>query len=326
MPVIHRPHWKWLVVGYFFFGGIAGSTAAVGAIARLAGGSPGQAIARYATYVSFANLVPCPPLLILDLGRPARFLNMLRVFRPTSPMSVGSWALAAFGATNGLLAMQQVVIDLTRRSRNATRPSHSTRDRVVEPRPGKAETVVALSGPATNALAMTNGALGFFVAGYTGVLLAATAVPLWSKRPALLAPLFLSSAMSSGVAAISATAALAGGLDDDSEARLQNLEGIATIAEGFALAAWVGSLGAAARPIQTGHIGPVLRQLVVAAGIVAPLALTGAARRLPRRLRRPLVALASALTLIGGLALRFAVVEGGRLSADDPQSTFAMTR
>jgi formate-dependent nitrite reductase membrane component NrfD len=338
LPVIHRPHWKWLVVGYFFLGGISGATAAVGAVARLVGGSSGLAIARHATYVSIVSFAPCPVLLVLDLGRPARFLNMLRVFRPTSPMSVGSWALAAFGAVNTVLALMQLANDLARSAEgNFFRPEHGHptaagsdtgwrrrwaagwRRRAMVATPSQTSSLIRF-------LSVANGALGFFVAGYTGVLLAATAVPLWSKRPALLGPLFLSSAMSSGVAAIGAAAVVSDALDDASEARLQNLEAAATIAECLALAAWIASLGATARPLQTGQIGVIVRQIVVGAGIVLPMALAGIGQRLPRRFRRPLAGLASALTLAGGFALRYAVVEGGRISADDPRATFEVTR
>jgi formate-dependent nitrite reductase membrane component NrfD len=330
VPVIHRPHWKWLVVGYFFFGGISGSTAAIGAVARLAGGGSGRAIARYATYVSFAALLPCPPLLILDLGRPARFLNMLRVFRPSSPMSVGSWALAAFGAVNTLNASLQLANELVQPPTSAPLPTQSAGYPLAggwdDGRCRRAPlSTPETTSPFTTSLAVASGALGFFVAGYTGVLLAATAVPLWSKRPALLGPLFLSSAMSSGAAAIGVAAALTRGIDEEGEARLQNLEGVATIAEGLALAAWIGSLGTTARALQTGPMGTVVRHLVVGTGIVLPMVLTGIGGRVPRRYHRPLAGLASALTLAGGFALRYAVVEGGRLSADDPHATFEMT-
>src|SRR5206468_6097928 len=65
--------------------------------ARLARNEP---LAKAATYVSFAADIASPALLVSDLGRPERFLNMLRVFKVTSPMSVGSWILAASGASS----------------------------------------------------------------------------------------------------------------------------------------------------------------------------------------------------------------------------------
>src|SRR4051794_26965562 len=86
LPVIHGPHWKWLIICYFFLGGISGTAAVLSAIARLFDHQDGPRIARVATYTSMGALLPCPIFLILDLGRPARFLNMLRVLRPSSPM------------------------------------------------------------------------------------------------------------------------------------------------------------------------------------------------------------------------------------------------
>lgn len=304
VPVIHGAHWKWLVIGYFFLGGISGSSAAIAAFANAMAGSRNANLSRTATYVAFVSLVPCPVLLILDLGRPARFLNMLRTFRTSSPMSLGSWGLTLYGALLTLLTLAQVRDDLIR----------------------------ATAGPALNRgsrdrqlLAGSCGVAGLFVAGYTGVLLSATAVPLWSKRPALLGPLFLSSAMASGAAAVSLANALLQAPETDAEESLLRFEAVASMAEGSLLATWIMALGPIAKPISTGLLGYVAREGVLGAGIALPLALSAFASRLPRRRRAASVA-AAALTLAGGFALRFAVVEGGRLSADDPAATFDLTR
>ena len=181
IPVIHRPHWKWLIIGYFYCGGISGTAAVLSSVARLLGGPSNARIARIAALVSFAALAPCPLFLILDLGRPSRFLNMLRAFRPSSPMSMGTWILTAFGMLSVLTVGSQRLLD---------------RSREQETRRGAAASAFL------RASAPLFGILGFGVAGYTGTLLAATAVPLWSKRPWLLGPLFLSSAMTSGAAAV----------------------------------------------------------------------------------------------------------------------------
>lgn len=325
VPVIHRPHWKWLVIGYFYLGGISGSTAAISAIARLVGGERGKSVSRLAAFVSIAAFAPCPPLLILDLGRPARFLNMLRVFRRNSPMSVGSWALAIFGAVNSLHALWHF-LQIDTRSSQMTQPPSDDR---LPPRPAEipqSESLQEKIPVLGDTLAAINGAFGFLVAGYTGVLLAATAVPLWSKRPVYLGPLFLASAMSSGTAAVTLAAVVSGALDKPSEDRLQQLEAASTIAKGVTLAAWLVSLGATARPLTSGQLGQVVRHLAVGAGMVAPLAMMGSRARLPRAAQPAVAGVAAALTLAGSLALRYAVVEGGRISADDPQATFEMTR
>jgi formate-dependent nitrite reductase membrane component NrfD len=304
IPAIHGPHWNWLVIGYFYFGGISGASAVLGAFARLHGGANGAQLARIATYVSFLSLVPCPLFLILDLGRPARFYQMLRVFRSTSPMSVGSWGLTAFGVISALTTGLQILED---------RSSHPGWRSVGARR--------ALSAP----LAVLGALSGFFVAGYTGVLLAATAVPLWSKRPALLGPLFLSSAMTSGAAAINAVAASVAHDESDAHDRLHTLEMLSTLAEGSLLVMWIMGLGSTGKPITEGRLGAVVRHGAVGAGMALPLTISAVSRHLPKRMRRPATLVSSVLTLAGVFAVRYAVVTGGRQSADDPRATFDMT-
>jgi formate-dependent nitrite reductase membrane component NrfD len=304
LPVIHGPHWKWLIVGYFYFGGISGASAVVAALLRLSGGASGMQLARIAQYVSFVSLLPCPLLLILDLGRPARFWHMLRAFRASSPMSMGTWGLTAFGVVSALSAGLQLLEG--RSSRRGAR-------------------LTAAQHAAGNVLAVLGALSGVFVAGYTGVLLAATAVPLWSKRPALLGPLFLSSAMTSGTAAISLVASAMEREEGDAQARLHGLETLSTIAEESLLVVWIIALGATGKPITEGRLGAIVRHGAVGAGMALPIAISAVARHLPRRARRAAKLCGAALTLTGVFALRYAVVIGGRESADDPQATFDMT-
>ena len=97
-PVLKAPVWKWYVPAYFFTGGLAAGTSLLAAGARLTGD---ERTARRCLVASLAATGVSTVFLIEDLGRPARFLNMLRVAKPTSPMSVGSWVLAAFGTATG---------------------------------------------------------------------------------------------------------------------------------------------------------------------------------------------------------------------------------
>ncbi len=291
------------MIGYFYFGGISGASAVIAAFARLYGGGSGAQLARIATYVSFLSLLPCPVLLILDLGRPARFHHMLRALRVTSPMSIGSWGLIAFGVISALTTGLQLLND--RSSDGGYRPGARR----------AAGTLLALLGALS----------GLFVAGYTGVLLAATAVPLWSKRPGLLGPLFFSSAMTSGVAAVSAVASAMEREDDDAFARLHALETLSIIAEESLLVMWIITLGSTAKPIVDGRLGAVVRHGAAGAGMALPLAISAVVDHLPRRMRRPARLVSAALTLAGVFAVRYAIVEGGRQSADDPQATFDMT-
>jgi formate-dependent nitrite reductase membrane component NrfD len=304
IPVIHGPHWKWLVIGYFYFGGMAGASAVIAAFLRLLGGKSAAPMARIATYVSFLALIPCPVLLILDLGRPARFFHMLRTFRVTSPMSVGTWGLTTFGGISALTVGLQLLDD-----RSAIRGEC----------PGGVRRAVGAG------FSLLGGLSGFFVAGYTGVLLAATAVPLWSKRPALLGPLFLSSAMTSGVAAISAVASISEREESGTHRQLRSLETLSTVTEASLLVMWITALGPTAKPIAEGRLGGVARHGAVGAGMALPLTIAALSPYLPRRLRRPASVVSAALTLAGVFAVRYAVVMGGRQSADDPSATFDMT-
>jgi formate-dependent nitrite reductase membrane component NrfD len=143
-PVIKEPVWQPEIPWYFFTGGLAGASAVLGLGARLA---DNDELADKTLWISLAADVASPILLISDLGRPERFLNMLRVFKVTSPMSVGSWILAASGAVTTAAAGAHVL------------GLRKTRDFF-------------------EALSML---LGLPLATYTGVLVADTAVPVWHE-------------------------------------------------------------------------------------------------------------------------------------------------
>ena len=99
IPLLKEPAWTWEIPPYFFVGGAAGSAAVLGAVARWTGRD--LKLARDCRYIAAAGTALSSALLISDLGRPARFLAMLRVFKPQSPMSVGAWTLAVFGSFSG---------------------------------------------------------------------------------------------------------------------------------------------------------------------------------------------------------------------------------
>jgi formate-dependent nitrite reductase membrane component NrfD len=167
-PVLKEPVWIWAVPLYFYVGGTAGAAAVLAAAAQALGGGRMRGLVKKARWVAALGGAAGSALLITDLGRPERFLNMLRVFRPASPMSVGSWVLA--GAAS------------------ATAGSALLADR---------EGVAGLLGD----IAGYGGALlGMPLAGYTAVLLGNTAVPLWSSTRRSLPPLFIGSAVSGAAA------------------------------------------------------------------------------------------------------------------------------
>src|SRR5919107_126568 len=164
--VLKKPVWSREIPWYFFAGGLAGASSNLALVARLTGNDK---LARRAHLAALGSAAVSPVLLIMDLGRPERFYNMLRVFKPTSPMSVGTWVLSAFGSTTGLAAAHDLL--------------------GLSPRLGRfAEAASAL--------------LGLPLATYTAGLIADTSVPVWHEARRELPLLFAaSSAATAGGAA-----------------------------------------------------------------------------------------------------------------------------
>jgi formate-dependent nitrite reductase membrane component NrfD len=307
LPVIHGPHWNWLVVAYFYLGGIAGVSYALASIAELLGGPENRRIARTGRYLALATLLPCPPLLILDLGRPERFHHMLRVLKIRSPLSVGTWTLLGFSGFAGLSAFAQAATDglLGREGFSA---------RLGRALPAKAIGAVGIA-PA------------FFLSGYTGTLLGATAVPLWARNALLLGPLFVASSLSNATSALTLLLVAQPGATHETFARLEGLETIAQLAElGLLLVAQARLGPIIGRPLLGGRLGATYRFGVFGAGIGGPLALRLLNRLRGRRPARADSTLAAILALVGGLLFRYVILYAGRQSADDPQATFALTR
>lgn len=304
MPPIHKAHWKWLIIVYFFLGGISSGSYVIAAIAKRVVTADERAIVRAGRYLSLAAFIPCPLLLILDLGRPARFIHMLRVLKLRSPMSIGTWGLIAFSGCSSVSALIQ-----------------AADDRLLPRRPAK------LAAMLPNRLIDASGtALGLLVGGYTGVLLAATAVPLWTKRARWLGPLFLTSALSTAAAGIDALISVFDHTNHTEAARLRRLELVLLPLEYGLISGWKTRLSTTARPLREGSTGRALTRASSQAGLLAPFVLHLVTPILPSRLQRWASLAASLLVLAGGFALRYAVVVGGQRSADDPDATFDLTR
>ena len=308
-PMIKRPTWSWFIPLYFFLGGIAGGAAAIGAAADLVGGRRHRATVRRARYLSVVLAAICPPLLVVDLGRPARFHHMLRVFKLSSPLSVGTWILSGFGLASGALAARQALDDgLLPRQENLL--------------PARLLCRVPMAP-----LSALHGLLGLGLGGYTGVLLTATAVPLWAAAGLLLGPLFLCTALASGGAALTLLGALSRSRSVQARREIATVESTAAVAQlGLALAREVLVPPEIARPLRRGVWGPVWRLGAVGGGMSTPLALRLAMRLSGRRIGPALDATLAALTLAGALTERFALIEAGKLSADDPRAYQALTR
>lgn len=306
VPVIHKPHWKWEIYTYFFLGGIAAASYVIASLVQLLGGSGDRRIVRAGRYISLATLIPSPILLILDLGRPDRFHHMLRVVKLRSPMSVGTWGLILFSAFSGLSAVIQAANDgLFGRATGITRLLQALPARVIG---------TLGMGPA------------FFVSGYTGVLLAATAVPLWARNYLLLGPLFIASSISTATSAITLVLSLTRGTSHRTLERLERLDTLALLTElGLILTARANAGPVISRPIRQGRLGLIFRFGVLGTGILAPLALLSKNALLGGKTSRAVAALTSALVLVGGFLLRYVMVMAGRASADEPQATFDLT-
>jgi formate-dependent nitrite reductase membrane component NrfD len=184
------PHWTWYILFYFFFAGLSGGSYVIATLMRLRGERADEPAARIGYYVSFVALLPCPVMLILDLGSPLRFWHMLwnttpgdagPILKYVSPMSVGAWALLVFGAFATVSFVEALVRD--------ERLRWSLARWVVRLLDGVFGKVVAVAGAV----------LGLFIAGYTGVLLSVSNQPVWSDTWAL-GGLFLASGLSGSAA------------------------------------------------------------------------------------------------------------------------------
>jgi formate-dependent nitrite reductase membrane component NrfD len=294
-PVIKPPHWRWLVITYFFFGALAGGGFMVGTVADFFGRD--RSLTRAARYLSMAALIPSPPLLILDLGRPERFLNMLRIVKLRSPMSLGSWALSGLGMFSGIVAGLQLLSDL--------------RGREVLPRTTRLAELLGIP-------------FAIFVCGYTGVLLAITNVPIWARNTYLLGPTFVASAFSSTLAALSMILGVSGARKDTGM-RLARAEVVAMSTELSLLLLGLLRLGRLGRPLTAPPLGLLFWPWTVGLGLVTPLLLqlTGPARGKERPLTVRI--LTSLLVLSGSYSLRMLMIFAGRRSTARPQDYFEMT-
>jgi formate-dependent nitrite reductase membrane component NrfD len=283
LPVLKAPVWTWEVALYFFAGGVSGMSAALAFAAQLFGSEP--AFIRAALSIALIGAVICPILLIADLGRPSRFLNMLRVFKLQSPMSMGVWILVAF---SGCVFVALLAFELAQR--------------------GYANPVVIgirWAGEATGALT------GLLLAAYTGVLIGATANPIWSHNHRVIPTHFLASAVGGSAGILE----LIGFLTPAT----QFLGLVAAIAETLLGVHFELSRLPVNAPLHRGKSGMTFRIAGLLAGPVA-LALrlmsdSAAGRRA-----------AAICFLAGSLLSRYAWIWAGVASAKDPEALFQIQR
>ena len=257
-PVIKPPVWKTPDVPlYLFLGGAAGSSALLGTMAELTGR---PALSRVAHLTAGGGALTSVAFLIHDLGRPERFLYMLRVFKPTSPLSVGSWILAPFSA----LA-------------TATAGAHLLgRFPVLRLLTGAGAAV--LGGPMTT---------------YTAALIADTAVPSWHEAHRELPFVFAGSAMAAG-GGISAACTP---VEESGPARKVAVAG--AVIELGTMHRVEHRLGLVSEPYRTGRAGTLLKAARACTVAGTALTLVSGRRRVPAMLGGALLAAGSALTRFG---------------------------
>ena len=282
------PDWGWLIVLYFFFGGLAGGCYFLAVLVDIFGRDEDRPLARLGYYISFPCLLISGLLLTLDLNRPLRFWHMLiesNTYRPMfkywSPMSLGSWALLIFGIFALLSFLGALVED-----RRLAWPA----GRRIRP-PTMLGRIIGLIG----------GIFGFYVAGYTGVLLAVTNRPIWSDTP-LLGMLFVISAASISAALMILLA----------QRYRWTMPGLAAL---HRMDTWVVALEFLVLIAVMISLGPVFRAWlnawglllffgVIVVGMLIPLALFWRREWLGNRN----VSTAAALVLVGGFILRLVIV------------------
>ena len=283
-PVVKPPVWTWEIPFYFFFGGIGGMSAVIAFGAFL---FDHVDLARVSIWLAaIAGGAISPILLIMDLGRPRLFLNMLRVFKHRSAMSMGAWILTAFGtcAVPGLIALELHTHQIF---------------------PG---TLDQLLGFAAGIFIFGAAIFGTLLATYTGVLIGATAIPAWFLHRTLLPIHFGTAGLGSAAAVLELVGHRIAAL---------NFLGFYAAAVETVLLIWlsVDKHGAADRAIHEHGSGWLIRIGEVFNG---PLALV-------LRLFG-FIPLAAISFLIGTLVSRFGWLAVGKISGSDPEAVFASQR
>jgi formate-dependent nitrite reductase membrane component NrfD len=286
-PVVKASPWQHDIPAYLFLGGVAAGSSLLSAGADLTDRPVLRGTGRIAALV---GLTLSMVALVKDLGRPERFHHMLRVAKPTSPMSVGTWILTLYGPFAGLAGAAELLPARLRRTL-----------------PGR------LLGWAARPAGLTAAAVAPAVASYTAVLLTNTATPTWHAAHRHLPFVFVgsASAASGGLGMLSAPVAEAG------PARRLAVGG--ALLELAVEHDMERRMGITAEPLHEGHAGTLLRasKALTAAGVVGAV-LGGRSRALS--------AVSGAALLVGSACLRFGVFEAGQASARDPRYTVVPQR
>jgi formate-dependent nitrite reductase membrane component NrfD len=294
MPSVKASPWHGLVSTYIFVAGLSGSAQVLATLADLFGRGEMESVVRRGRHIALLAPAIGGPLLIIDLHTPKRFYNMFRIFRSTSPMSIGTYILSAFSLFSGITVAAELL-------------------------GGRGRTVARIAQvPA----ALAGAGLSF----YTAALLSATSTPLWAAAPRLLAARFAASSMATAAAALS-LAEQVDGIDDGSIEKLEAVGAVAAVAEATVTVAAerrYREMGVA-DPLERGSWATLDKGGALALGIGVPLALFGLNMVLRRR-SRAASAVAGLAVLAGGMMMRHAILEAGNDSANLPRAYFSLTQ
>ena len=305
MPLLQSADWPLLIDLYFFLAGLAGGAFVIATIAHLVGGQRNRDVVRIGYYLALLTLIPAPILLTVDLGVPSRFMHMLAVtkpdptigmsainlgslhIKPFSPMNMGAWALLGFGVL-AFLAALSVFLEDARRGRDLS----------------ALRTTVGVIG----------GFFGFFLAAYPGVLLGATARPLF-QNASFLGALFLVVGATTGAAAIALILSFLGQEAGGTLGRLRQIIIPVLLLQAATLALFllrVGMSGAegAAESLALLLSGPYSLIFWVGAvtiGLVIPLVLQVATRQ------PGLAAISAVLILVGAFLVKYVIIAAGQV-------------
>jgi formate-dependent nitrite reductase membrane component NrfD len=297
LPSVKSSLWGGLVSGYMFIAGVGGSAQIIATAADLVGHRALTPIIRHGRYIALGATVVGGPLLIIDLHTPQRWYNMLRIFRKSSPMSIGTWVLMSFGTLSGALAAAQFAAD----------HGHSA---------GRIEqtAIKLMQLPAAFA--------GMAMSTYTGALLSATSTPLWAAAPRRVAAAFGASAMASGAAALR----IAGFRRNASDNTGQALDLIALAASTLELLL----LLSLRRRFREQGVDGALNESGWGVAYDLGAAAIGAGIPMlhhviePKKAPRTAMAVSLAV-LAGGFLLRHALLRAGNISAKRPKDYFRLT-
>jgi len=290
-PIVKASPWRVEIPAYLFLGGVAAGSSLLSAGADL---TDRPALRRTGRLGALVGLTLSLVALVHDLGRPSRFLNMLRVVKVTSPMSVGTWLLTAYGPFAGLAGAAELHSLLPPRLRG-----------------GRVGRVMGLAGRPAGLVAAL---MAPSIASYTAVLLTDTATPTWHDAHRHLPVVFVGSA----AAASGGLGMLGSPVSEAGPARRFAVGG--ALLELAVERRMERSMGITAEPLHQGRAGTLLRasQALTLAGVAGTVLLGGRSR--------PAAMASGAALLAGSACLRFGVFEAGQASARDPRYTVVPQR